>query len=92
MSTPNEFELGSLSKMPQPKEETCNILLLGKTGLGKTTTARRLLEWERCRNKIHSLDVNNATPIEAWQNSATNVRVVDVPGFADTAANPMLIH
>lgn len=30
--------------------------------------------------------------IQVWQNSATNVRVVDVPGFADTAANPMLIH
>ena len=89
-----------------------DILLLGKTGLGKTTTALKLLEWEKYEGRIVSLNPFSETEkdmgiraskpesggglmhltkdIQAWLNPDTNIRVVDVPGFADTIRHPLL--
>ena len=89
-----------------------DILLLGKTGLGKTTTALKLLEWEKYEGRIVSLNSFSETEkdmgiraskpesggglmhltkdIQAWLNPDTNIRVVDVPGFADTIRHPLL--
>lgn len=39
------------------------ILLLGKKGIGKTTTARKLFQWHKYKSVIKSLDVKNGTEI-----------------------------
>ena len=89
-----------------------DILLLGKTGSRKTTTALKLLEWEKYERRIISLNPFSGTEkdmevpapkpesggglmhltkdIQAWLNPVTNIRVVDVPGFADTIRHPLL--
>ena len=90
-----------------------DILLVGKTGLGKSTTARKLLEWDshKCDGAIKSVNLENATVMEttcvselecggglkhvtrefqAWENTVTKVRVVDIPGFSDTERHCLL--
>ena len=87
---------------------TCDILLIGKTGIGKSTTAIKLLEWDKHERSINSLNYDGTakndrikpvaggglksvtTEIQAWENTVTKVRVVDVPGFAGTETHPFL--
>ena len=45
--------------------ETWDILLIGKTGLGKTTTAIELLEWNKYEAKIKSLNPLDGTAMNA---------------------------
>ena len=45
--------------------ETWDILLIGKTGLGKSTTAIKLQEWDKYESSIKSLNPNDGTVMNA---------------------------
>ena len=44
-----------------PGMETWDILLIGKTGLGKSTTAIKLLEWDKYESSIKSLNPDDGS-------------------------------
>ena len=70
---------------PDP-DPYCDIVLLGKTGQGKSTLAKKLLDnLETDNTKIRRFSSLNlsAESAELLSNEDTKVRVLDVPGLSD---------
>ena len=104
-------DAGMIKRTRNPKKKAdgfYNLVLIGKTGFGKSTTARKLLEWDKYESRIKTINLDNGTATEAikpesgngffhvtrefqaWENPDTKVRVLDVPGFADTERSIVL--
>ena len=65
----------------------CDIVLLGKTGQGKSTLAKKLLALESTGDskirRFQSVNLSGEQSTELVSNEDTKVRVLDVPGFSD---------